>query len=346
MTGDAEIVSMRFLDGLTVFVTGAGGFIGSHLVERLIAEGAHVRAFLRYDSQNRLGHLAELSDEQRRNVIIVRGDLKDPEAVRQAVAGCEIVFHLGALIAIPFSYQNPTDYVQTNVVGTLHVLNACRDSGVRRLIHTSTSEVYGTARTIPITLDHPRQAQSPYSASKIAADALARSYACSYDLPVVILRPFNTFGPRQSSRAVIPTIVRQALAGDAIRLGSIHPTRDFLYVSDTVNGFIAAATAPGLSAGIELQIGTGVETSIADVVRTAEELLGRKLTIRCEDQRVRPPASEVERLLCDPSEAVRLLSWSPSVSFRVGLRHVIEWMRARPTVPTDAARHDVETYVV
>ncbi|MEW5702252.1 MAG: SDR family NAD(P)-dependent oxidoreductase [Candidatus Zixiibacteriota bacterium] len=336
---------MRQLDGIRVLVTGAGGFIGSHLVERLLAEGAHVRAFLRYDSQNRLGHLAELSPDQAAKIEIARGDLKDPEAVRRAVDGCEIVFHLGALIAIPFSYQNPTDYVQTNILGTLHVLNACRDLGVRRLIHTSTSEVYGTARTIPITLDHPRQAQSPYSASKIAADALAKSYACSFDLPVVILRPFNTFGPRQSPRAVIPTIVCQALAGDEVRLGSTHPTRDFLYVSDTVNGFLAAATAPDLPPGIELQIGTGIETSIADIVKTTGELVGRSLKIVSEDQRVRPSASEVERLLCDPSEAQRLLHWSPSVPFRDGLRCVVDSMRTQSSA-TDAVHRDAGSYVV
>ncbi|MBI3872023.1 MAG: SDR family NAD(P)-dependent oxidoreductase [candidate division Zixibacteria bacterium] len=337
---------MQPLDGTPVLVTGAAGFIGSHLVERLLSEGAHVRAFLRYDSQNRLGRLTELPESDRARITIVRGDLKDPEAVRRAASGCEVVFHLGALIAIPFSYQNPTDYVQTNVVGTLHVLNACRDAGVRRLIQTSTSEVYGTARQVPITLSHPRQAQSPYAASKIAADALAESYARAYDLPVVILRPFNTYGPRQSPRAVIPTIVSQALKGETVRLGSIHPTRDFLYVSDTVSGFIAAATAPDLPPGIELQIGTGSESSVEDVVRSVADCLGKPLQIICEDHRVRPAGSEVERLLCDPGEARRRLNWSPTVTLKDGLRRVIDWMTKSPATPVDEAPVDVHSYIV
>jgi dTDP-glucose 4,6-dehydratase len=288
-----------------------------------------VRAFLRYDSQNRLGHLAELPAEMLEKVEVIRGDLKDPEAVRAAVSGCEIVFHLGALIAIPFSYQNPTDYVQTNVIGTLHVLNACRDAKVRRLIQTSTSEVYGSAQFVPITLAHPRRGQSPYAASKIAADALAESYARSLDLPVVILRPFNTYGPRQSPRAVIPTIIGQALVSDVVRLGSIHPTRDFLYVADTVEGFVAAATTPDLPPGIELQLGSGVETSIRDVVIKVGDLLGKQLRVETEDKRIRPAASEVGRLLCDPSETMRLLGWKAGVPLEDGLRHTIKWTTSR-----------------
>lgn len=319
---------MDSLSGSKVLVTGAAGFIGSHLAQRLLKDGAHVRALLRYDSQNRVGHLAELSRAESENVEIVRGDLKDPEAVARAVEDCATVFHLGALIAIPFSYQNPTDYVQTNVVGTLHVLNACAKSKVTRLVHTSTSEVYGTALQIPITLDHPRQAQSPYSASKIAADALAVSYARSFELPVVILRPFNTFGPRQSPRAVIPTIVRQALAGDIIRLGSTHPTRDFLYVEDTVSAFVAAATAD-LTPGTELHVGTGREISIGDVVARVGKALGKSLKVESEDRRVRPEASEVERLICDYSTAKQLMGWSPRVSFDDGLREVIAWVQYR-----------------
>lgn len=318
---------MGLLSGSTVLVTGAAGFIGSHLVQRLLNEGANVRVLLRYDSQNRIGHLAELSRTESENVEIVRGDLKDPEAVVRAVDGCATVFHLGALIAIPFSYQNPTDYVQTNVVGTLHVLNACAKSHVGRLVHTSTSEVYGTATQIPIRLDHPRQAQSPYSASKIAADALAVSYARSFELPVVILRPFNTFGPRQSPRAVIPTIVRQALAGEKIHLGSTHPTRDFLYVEDTVSAFVAAATAD-LMPGTELHVGTGRETSIGDVVVKVGNALGKQLIIESEDRRVRPDTSEVERLVCDYSEAKRLMGWTPRVTFDDGLREVIAWVQS------------------
>lgn len=319
---------MRSLDGVPVLVTGAAGFIGSHLVENLVALGAQVRAFLRYDSQNRLGHLRELPAGILAKVEVVRGDLKDPEAVRTAVQGSQIVFHLGALIAIPFSYQNPTDYVQTNIVGSMHVMNACREAGIGRLLLTSTSEVYGSAQAVPITLSHPRCGQSPYAASKIAADALAESYARSFDLPVVIVRPFNTYGPRQSARAVIPTIVGQALAGDVVRLGSVHPTRDFLFVTDTVQGFIAAAVAPGLKPGSELQLGSGVETSIRDVVCKAGELLGKTLRVETEDQRVRPAASEVDRLVCDPSEARRLLGWEARVALEDGLRTVIRWASA------------------
>lgn len=320
---------MGKLEGARVLVTGAAGFIGSHLTERLVSAGATVRVFLRYDSQNRLGHLAELSAHALSSLEIMRGDLKDPEAVHAAVAGCEIVFHLGALIAIPFSYQNPTDYVQTNVTGTLHVLNACRAHGVRRVIQTSTSEVYGTAQNIPITITHPRHGQSPYAASKIAADALAESFACSYDLPVVIMRPFNTYGPRQSPRAVIPTIVAQALTGEIIHLGSTRPTRDFLYVEDTVRGFLAAATATDLSPGTEVQIGTGVETSIQEVVESVGQIIAKRLRVVTDESRVRPEASEVERLVCDPADARALLNWSSQVSLKDGLRQVIEWMRRK-----------------
>ncbi|HUU44305.1 MAG TPA: SDR family NAD(P)-dependent oxidoreductase [Acidobacteriota bacterium] len=336
---------MTNCDGKQVLVTGAGGFIGSHLVERLVTLGADVRAFLRYDSQNRLGNLAFLTESDRKRITIVRGDLKDPEAVRRAVAGCEIVFHLAALIGIPFSYENPTDYVQTNVVGTMHVLNACRDAGVARVIVTSTSEVYGTARFAPITLAHPRQGQSPYSASKIAADALAESYARAFELPVVILRPFNTYGPRQSPRAVIPTIIRQALAGDTVRLGSAHPTRDFLYVGDTVAGFIAAGTTADLPPGIELQLGTGVETSIRDLVGLVGDVVGRSLTIVTEEKRIRPEASEVDRLLCDASVASERLDWSPRVSLRDGVAQVVAWMRSRQAAGSGVSASAVQDYV-
>jgi dTDP-glucose 4,6-dehydratase len=333
---------MGYFSDRRVLVTGAAGFIGSHLTQRVAQDGAQVRALLRYDSQNRIGHLAELTESERGRVEIIRGDLKDPEAVAQAVAGCDTVFHLGALIAIPFSYQNPTDYVQTNTLGTLHVLNACRRHGVRRLVHTSTSEVYGTARRVPITLDHPRQAQSPYSASKIAADALAASYACSFDLPVVILRPFNTYGPRQSPRAVIPTIVRQALVGEMVRLGATHPTRDFLFVSDTVAGFLAAASAD-LAPGTELQIGTGIETGIADVVALVGRLLNRTLRITTEEKRLRPEASEVERLVCDFTVARATTGWEPRVSLADGLGQVIAWMRAHQS---DTPTPEIHQYTV
>jgi dTDP-glucose 4,6-dehydratase len=328
---------MQTLTGTKVLVTGAAGFIGSHLVEALIGGGADVRALLRYDSQNRLGNLAHLNEDDLAKIEIVRGDLKDPEAVRAAVSGCRIVFHLGALIGIPYSYQNPTDYVQTNVVGSLHVLNACRELGVARVIQTSTSEVYGTAQFTPITLLHPRSGQSPYAASKIAADALAESYACAFDLPVVILRPFNTYGPRQSPRAVIPTIVQQALSGNTIRLGNTDTTRDFLYVADTVAGFIAAATTRDLPHGIELHLGTGVATAIADVVQVVGALLERPLDVVFDEKRVRPAASEVETLLCDASVARDSLAWSPQISLRDGVASVIAAMRntAQSDIPQE-----------
>jgi len=331
---------MNPLSTKRVLVTGAAGFIGSHLTERLLGLGAYVRALLRYDSQNRLGHLADLSNRDK--IEIVRGDLKDPEAVRSAVNGCEYVFHLGALIGIPFSYQNPTDYVQTNVVGTLHVLNACRDAGVTRLIHTSTSEVYGTAQFVPITLAHPRCGQSPYAASKIGADALVESYARAFALPAVILRPFNTYGPRQSPRAVIPTIIRQALTGNVIRLGATDPTRDFLYVADTVSGFIGAAVSD-LPPGTELHIGTGVETSIGDVVRIVGVILGKPLDVVTDPQRIRPAQSEVERLCCDYSKARDLTGWTPTVDVKSGITRVIEWM-TKQTAASHADRVTHEQY--
>jgi dTDP-glucose 4,6-dehydratase len=313
----------------TVLVTGAGGFIGSCLAERLAAEGAHVRAFLRYNSQGSKGWLAETTPEIAANIEIVWGDLKDPDAVRQAVRGADIVFHLGALIAIPFSYQNPTDFFQTNVLGTLHVANACREFGVERLVHTSTSEVYGTAQQVPMTEAHPQTAQSPYSASKIGADRVVESYIHSYDLPAVILRPFNTYGPRQSERAVIPTIIRQALSADALRLGSVHPTRDFTYVDDTVSAFCAAGLAEKLS-GRTVHFGTGRETSIGQVAEIVCKLSGRELPVELDDVRVRPAASEVDRLLCDPTVFRRLTGWLAEVTIEDGLQRVYDYHKAHP----------------
>lgn len=319
------MVDMGYLKGKKVLVTGAGGFIGSHLAERLVFLGAGVRVFVRYNSRNDLGMLELVAKEIQENIEVYPGDLKDPEAVRKAVRGCEIVFHLGALIAIPYSYTNPLDFVQTNIGGTVNVLNACREYGIEKLIHTSTSEVYGTAQYSPIDENHPLQGQSPYSASKIGADKLAESYYLSYSLPVSILRPFNTYGPRQSARAIIPTIVTQALLGGSIRLGSLGPTRDFTYVSDTVEGFIKIAECSD-SLGEVINLGTGREISIKELVGEISFILGEGIEIEHDPDRVRPDKSEVGRLISDNSKAREMLSWEPKVTLDDGLRKNIEWI--------------------
>jgi dTDP-glucose 4,6-dehydratase len=307
-----------------VLVTGAGGFIGSNLTERLVREGARVRAFLRYNSRNFHGWLEDFEPDVYDAVEVVTGDLKDPEAVHRAVEDVEIVFHLGALIAIPYSYVNPMDFVQTNVLGTAHVLDACRVHGVERLVHTSTSEVYGTAQYVPIDEKHPVVGQSPYSASKIAADQLSESYHRAFDLPVTVLRPFNTFGPRQSARAVIPTIITQCYAEERLKLGSLHPTRDLTFVDDTVEGFLRVATADGVL-GEVINLGTGREISIGDLAQAIIDLTGSKLVIEHDAARVRPAKSEVERLCSDNSKAKRLLGWTPQTSLEDGLAKSIPW---------------------
>jgi NAD dependent epimerase/dehydratase len=278
-------------------VTGAGGFIGSHLAETLARDGARVRAFVRYASHGRRGYLDDLPAELTETIDVVAGDLKDPHAVRHLVEDAEVVFHLGALIAIPYSYVHPTDFVQTNVVGTTHLLNACRDAGVRRLVVTSTSEVYGTARYAPIDTEHPLTPQSPYSASKIASDMVALSYHHAFELPVAVLRPFNTYGPRQSLRAVIPTIISQALTRDRVELGSLTPTRDLTFVSDTVDGFLRIADADDAT-GTVVAIGQGREISIGDLARLVLEVVGKEELPIVEDRRrIRPESSEVYRLI-------------------------------------------------
>src|SRR5919112_1895375 len=274
--------------GRTVLVTGAAGFIGSHLTERLVRDGHEVRALVRYNGRDDRGHLDALDPEIRGAVEVHRGDLKDPEAVRRAVAGREWVFHLGALIAIPYSYQNPLDVVQTNVGGTAHVLDACRDSAtLERVVLTSTSEVYGTARSVPIDEDHPLQGQSPYAATKIGADALGQSYHRAFGLPVAILRPFNTFGPRQSARAIIPTIISQALTRPTVHLGSLEPRRDLTYVLDTVSGFTSIAACDA-AVGRVVNIGRGEGLSIGDLVRRIGVRLGKALHVETDSQRIRP----------------------------------------------------------
>jgi len=307
-----------------VLVTGAGGFIGSHLVERLVELGASVRALIHYNALSSWGWL-DFSPHRER-VEVIMGDLTDRDLVFQAARNVEIIFHLGALIAIPYSYQAPSSYVRTNIEGTLNILLAARDLKVARLVHTSTSEVYGTARYVPIDENHPLQGQSPYSATKIAADKLAEAFYCSYGVPVVIVRPFNTYGPRQSTRAVIPTIIGQCLTGDTIRLGHLHPTRDLNYVSDTVEGFLRAAAADNVL-GQTINLGSGREISIGDLALLIARLLGKQVHIIIDERRRRPEKSEVERLLADNSKAKRLLGWEPRVSLEEGLIRTIDWMR-------------------
>jgi len=307
----------------SVLVTGAGGFIGSHLAEELARLGARTRALVRYNSSGLWGWLdsSPLKDE----IEVVQGDVRDYESVRRAINGVDVIFHLAALIGIPYSYQAPRSYVQTNVEGALNVLQAALDAGGTRVIHTSTSEVYGTARNVPIGEDHPLQAQSPYSASKIAADKMAEAFHVSFGLPVVVLRPFNTYGPRQSARAVIPTIISQVLQGSTVRLGNLEPTRDFNYVDDTVQGFILAAESPA-AVGEVINVGSGSEISIGDLARLIGSLVGSEARIVAEDQRVRPEGSEVERLCADNRKARRLLGWESAVPLEEGLKRTIEWV--------------------
>jgi dTDP-glucose 4,6-dehydratase len=312
-----------------VLVTGAGGFIASHLCQRLFDAGAKVRAFTRYNSRNDPGLLRYLPKEVREALEVVSGDLRDADAVRQAVQGCEIVFHLGALVAIPYSYRNPRETIETNILGTLNVLEASRSAGLRRIVHTSTSEVYGTALTQRITEEHPLQGQSPYSASKIGADKIAQSFNLSFGLPVVTVRPFNTYGPGQSMRAVIPTVVAQALKGDTIQIGALDTVRDFTYVADTVEGFIKAAVTPGVE-GKEFNLGANEEISIGDLIARVGVLMGRQLKPLVNQERLRPKGSEVTRLRSDNSKARQQLDWQPHVSLDEGLKQVATWIGAHP----------------
>jgi dTDP-glucose 4,6-dehydratase len=307
-----------------VLVTGAAGFIGSHLAESLARAGAEVRAFVRYNSRNDYGWLEQLDGGLIDEIEIFRGDLANPEAALNAAHGCDTIFHLGALIPIPYSYRHPREFVAANVVGTLNVLEACRRESVRRLVHTSTSEVYGTAVRVPIDEEHPLNAQSPYAATKIGADQIALSFWRSFETPVVVARPFNTFGPRQSARAVIPTLITQALGREQVELGSTHPTRDFLYVEDLVRGFERCAEAEGVE-GEVINLGSGAEISIAELAAQVFRLVGRDLPITFSPDRSRPPLSEVERLLADTSKAERLLGWTPKIELEEGLRRTIEW---------------------
>jgi len=313
------------IKGKKIFVTGADGFIGSHLVEELIEEGALVKAFVYYNSFNTWGWIDSLSKEKLDCIEIFSGDIRDPNGIRNAMKDCELVFHLAALIAIPYSYHSPDSYVDTNIKGTLNVLQAAKDLNIEKLLVTSTSEVYGTALYVPIDEKHPKQGQSPYSATKIGADALADSFYRSFNLPVTIVRPFNTYGPRQSARAVIPTIITQLLNGKKeIKLGSLHPTRDLLYVKDTVKGFIEIAKSTSLI-GHEVNIATHSEITVGDLAQTIIHLINPDATIISDDVRLRPEKSEVERLFGANQKILDNTNWKPSFTLEEGLRNTIEW---------------------
>ncbi|NLX11685.1 MAG: SDR family NAD(P)-dependent oxidoreductase [Chloroflexi bacterium] len=312
--------------GKHALVTGAAGFIGSHLVEMLVREGVQVRAFVRYNSGRRTGTLDLLPADVRQNVEVYYGDLRDREAVQQAAQGVDQIYHLGAVITIPYSYQHPREVVDVNVTGTLNVLLAARDLGTPQVMLTSTSEVYGTAQVEPIDEQHPLHPQSPYAASKVAQDALAISFHAAYDLPVRIVRPFNTFGPRQSARAVIPTIISQALTRDEVRLGALHPTRDLTYVTDTCRGFLLAAESTA-AIGRPVNLGTGRSITIGELAELAIRLVGRDVTLTTDAQRIRPEKSEVARLRSDNRLAKELIGWEPQVSLEAGLQRTIDWIR-------------------
>jgi len=332
------------LSGKKVLITGADGFIGSHLTEYLVRLGCDVRAFVLYNSFNSWGWLDESPEEIRKELDVFAGDVRDPNGVRQAMAGCDVVLHLAALIAIPYSYHSPDTYIDTNVKGTLNIVQAARDLGVERVIHTSTSEVYGTARFVPITEEHPLQGQSPYSASKIGADQIAISFFNSFETPVSIIRPFNTYGPRQSARAVIPTIISQIANGaESIKLGALHPTRDFNYVMDTVRGFVAVGEADNCI-GEVTNVGSGFEFSIGDTAALIAEVMGADIEIQCEQERLRPENSEVDRLLADNSWAKKRAGWTPEYygvkGFKRGLKETAQWFQD----PENLRRYKADIY--
>jgi NAD dependent epimerase/dehydratase len=315
------------LEGKRILVTGAGGFIGSHLVEALLARGAQVRAFVRYNGRGGLGMLSDLPADRQAKLEIILGNICDPFFVRSAVRGCDVVFHLAALIGIPYSYVAPADYVAVNVQGTLNVLQACRDERTPRLVHTSTSEVYGTAQYVPIDEKHPLQGQSPYSASKIAADQMVLAYYRCFDVPAVIVRPFNTFGPRQSARAFIPTAISQALTSDRIAMGALDPVRDLTYVKDTAEGFLAVGLCDQVL-GQVVNLGVGSGHTIGTVVQTILKLLGKdRLPIAQDQSRIRPAKSEVQRLISDNRVAREVCGWQPKYSLEQGLGETVEWVR-------------------
>lgn len=338
---DATLPFRRVSDwtGKRVLVTGAGGFIGSHLVEELVRRGGRVRGMVRYNARGDRGALEWIDRGLAEEVEVFVGDLRDAESVDDAVRETEVVFHLGALIAIPYSYANPRSFFESNVIGTLNVAVASRRHEIARLVHTSTSEVYGTAQQVPITETHPLSAQSPYAASKIGADQLVASFHRTFALPAAILRPFNTFGPRQSARALLPTIVSQALAGGPVHLGSLTPRRDLTFVGDTVEGFLALASSDR-AIGEALQLGTGEDPSVAEVVELVSEVLGRPLEVVQEERRLRPPGSEVERLISSPERMRRLTGWEPRTSLRDGIAALVSYVGTHPD------RYRVDEYAV
>jgi NAD dependent epimerase/dehydratase len=314
------------ISGKKVFVTGGAGFIGSHLVEALLAKNANITCFLRYNSKNDWGFIDTFPKELKSKINVITGDLKDYHAVQKAMKDQEVIFHLGALIAIPHSYTQPHNFIQTNIVGTANILEAAVENKVERFIQTSTSEVYGTPHTLPIKEDFPLQAQSPYAASKIAADKIAESFHASYDLPVVTVRPFNNYGPRQSARAVIPTIIAQALNGNNVKLGSLYPTRDYIYATDTAQGFIQAAECDK-AIGETFNLGSGVHTSIGDIAKLIKEITGKDFEITEDPSRIRPMKSEVLHLCADISKAKKAFDWNPVHDLKSGLKLTIEWMQ-------------------
>jgi len=324
----------------SVLVTGAGGFIGSHLVEELVKMNCHVKAFVHYNSFNRWGWLDSLAGDVMQHVEVFSGDIRDPNGMLEAMKGTEVVFHLAALIGIPYSYHSPDVYVDTNVRGTLNVLQAARQLGVLKVIHTSTSEVYGTAQFVPITEEHPVNPQSPYAATKAGADFLALTFYRSFELPVTVVRPFNTYGPRQSARAIIPTIITQILAGKTtLTLGSVTPTRDLNFVRDTAMGFVRAAESEN-ALGEVVNLGSNYEISIGDLAEKIAGQIGTSIVIRSAEERIRPGKSEVERLWAENKKAARLLHWSPQYTLDKGLEETIAWFRK----PGNLAMYKADIY--
>lgn len=329
---------------MNILITGSDGFIGSHLTETLVREGHSVRAFVLYNSFNSWGWLDQCSDDVKGKFEVFAGDIRDPHGVMTAMKGCDVVLHLAALIAIPYSYHSPDTYIDTNIKGTLNVLQAAKTLGVKKVVHTSTSEVYGTAKFVPITEDHPLQGQSPYSASKIGADQIALSFYTSFNTPVAVLRPFNTYGPRQSARAVIPTIITQIAAGKKeIKLGALHPTRDFSFVEDTVRGFIKAISCDALN-GTVANIGSGFEIGIGETAQLIAQLMGKEINFVHDNERLRPEKSEVERLFASYDKAEQLMGWKPQYGgldgFKRGLVKSIEWF----TNPANLANYKPDIY--
>ena len=327
-----------------ILVTGADGFIGSHLTEMLVKQGYHVRAFALYNSFTTWGWLDDCDPAVQGKFEVFMGDVRDPYGVKTAMKGCDTVLHLAALIAIPYSYHSPDTYVDTNIKGTLNIVQAAKELGIRKVVHTSTSEVYGTARFVPITEEHPLQGQSPYSASKIGADQIALSFYTSFNTPVAVLRPFNTYGPRQSARAVIPTIISQIASGkETIKLGALTPTRDFSFVEDTANGFIKAMECDAIN-GTVTNVGSGFEISVLQTAELIAELMGKKVHFELDTDRLRPEKSEVERLFASYEKAKRIMNWEPAYGglegFKKGLQKTINWF----TIPENLARYKTDTY--